>query len=111
MVMSPELERAINQTKKLFQARDRSEDWGRNIIEGSRGITSEKDWTLYYSYLTNPTRFDPTATLETLDLNEKIAPPLRPNLTSSRTGTEPISIFITDARRRKRKRKNDLLSI
>ena len=75
MGMSPELERAINQTKKLFQARDRSEDWGRNIIEGSRGITSEKDWTLYYSYLTNPTRFDPTATLETLDLNEKIAPP------------------------------------
>ena len=70
--MSPELSQAIERTKKLFKTRDHSEDWGRNIIDGSKGIHTQEDWTLYYSYLTNPHRFDPTKKLETVDPNYKI---------------------------------------
>ena len=73
--MTPELEQAIKLTAELFKSRDRSEDWSRNIVEGSRGITTVHDWTLYYAYLSNPDKFDPTATYETLDINAKIAPP------------------------------------
>ena len=70
--MSPELAKAIEQTQKLFKTRDRAEDWGRNILEGSKGITTERDWTLYYSYLTNPSEFNPEADLKPLDPNEVI---------------------------------------
>jgi len=70
--MSPELTKALEQTRELFRTRDRAEDWGRNILEGSKGLTTEGDWTKYYSYLTNPGAFNPDVDLETLDPNEVI---------------------------------------
>ena len=74
-MVSSELDQAIKRTAELFKSRDRSEDWSRNIIEGSRGLTSVHDWTLYYAYLSTPDKFDPTATYETLDVNAEIEPP------------------------------------
>ena len=67
--MSPELATAIDATNLLFKERRRAEDWGRNIIEGSRGLTAVSDWTKYYSYLTNPAAFDPDQELEVMDPN------------------------------------------
>ena len=72
--MTPELAAAIARTRKFFETRSHSNDWGRNIVEGSFGITSQEDWTAYYSYLTNPDGFDPEAKLETLDPHENIKP-------------------------------------
>ena len=74
--MSPELEKALARTVKLFKTRDRSEDWSRNIIEGSEGITDTKDWTLYYHFLSNPKKFDPSnVCTETLDPDIEIPLP------------------------------------
>ena len=61
--MSPELEQAIARTEKLFKTRGCAEDWSRNIIEGSAGLATQRDWLLYYSFLTNPGGFDPNANL------------------------------------------------
>ena len=87
--MSPELTQAIERTKQLFKARDHSEDWGRNILEGSQGLSSQKDWTLYYSYLTNPQKFDPNMVLETVDPNYVIeAPPDELEVITHKNGTD-----------------------
>ena len=77
--MTPELETAISRTKELFHDRDTAEDWGRNIIEGSEGLETQRDWTLYYSFLNNPTEFDENLELSVLNPNEVI-PPLRDDL-------------------------------
>ena len=74
--MTPELVQAMTKTVNLFKNRDRSEDWSRNIIEGSSGITSERDWTLYYAFLTNPANFsESNVCLETINPNETIPLP------------------------------------
>ena len=74
--MSPELEKAMSRTAELFKKRNRSEDWSRNIIEGSEGITAKEDWTLYYHFLSNPEKFDPSnACMETMDPNVEIPLP------------------------------------
>ena len=87
--MSPELTQAIERTKQLFKARDHSQDWGRNILEGSKGLTTQEDWTLYYSYLTNPQQFDPNAVLETVDPNYVIeAPPDELEVVTHKNGTD-----------------------
>jgi len=87
--MSPELKAAINKTERLFKKRDRAEDWGRNIIEASRGITSMNDWTLFYSYLTNPDHFDPEQKIETLNVNAVIeGPPDGMEVLTYKNGTD-----------------------
>ena len=87
--MSPELAAAIKNTERLFKKRDRAEDWGRNIIEASREINSMNDWTLFYSYLTNPENFDPTQKIETLDVNTKIeGPPAGMKVETFKNGTD-----------------------
>ena len=87
--MSPELTAAIKNTERLFKTRDRAEDWGRNIIEASRGIKSMDDWTLFYSFLTNPDNFDPAQKIEALDVNTKIeGPPAGMKVVTYRNGTD-----------------------
>ena len=73
--MSPELRAAIERTKNLFLERKRSEDWGANIIEGSAGISTLKDWTKFYSFLSNPDAFDPNVDLPTINGDEIIEGP------------------------------------
>ena len=96
--MTPELAIAMERTKKLFHERDTAEDWGRNIIEGSAGLKTEHDWTLYYSYLTNPNGFDETVCQSTLNPNE-IIPPLPEGLVAeeTRNGTD-IHILIKNVK-------------
>ena len=72
--MSVELLKAMAKTAELFGSRSRPEDWGRNIVEGSKGLKTERDWTLYYSYLFNPETFDPEAVIETIDPTFKVEP-------------------------------------
>ena len=87
--MSPELKEAIQHTKQLFQKRTRSEDWGRNIIEGSSNIKSIKDWTKYYSFLTNPNHFDPENEPVPMDIDTEIeAPDPRYDIIEHRNGTD-----------------------
>ena len=92
--MSPELKAAINKTERLFKKRDRAEDWGRNIIEASQGITSLNDWTLFYSFLTNPNHFDPTQKTETLDVNAVIeGPPAGMKVEIFKNGTDVDIVY------------------
>ena len=74
--MTPELANAIRQTQDNFGRRDRAEDWSRNIIESSKGLKTQKDWTLYYAFLSNPTHFDPTAEHTTITGDETFEAPL-----------------------------------
>lgn len=61
--MSPELEMALARTQRLFKERKASEDWAQNIIEGAAGLSTQRDWMLYYSFLANPGEFNPDAVL------------------------------------------------
>ena len=74
--MSPELEKAIARTQKLFRERDASEDWARNIIEGGAGLSTQRDWLLFYSFLTNPGEFNPDADL--VPAEDVVIPPPDP---------------------------------
>lgn len=92
--MSPELTAAIKKTERLFKERDSAEDWGRNIIEASREINSMNDWTLFYSYLTNPDHFDPAQKLETLDVNAEIeGPPAGMKIETYKNGTDVDIVY------------------
>ena len=92
--MSPELTAAIEKTERLFKTRDLAEDWGRNIIEASRGITSMDDWTLFYSYLTNPNNFDPEQKIDALDVNTKIeGPPAGMKVVTYINGTDVDIVY------------------
>ena len=89
--MSVELEKAMARTAELFESRSRPEDWGRNIVEGSKGLKTDRDWTLYYSYLFNPETFDPEAVIETIDPTLEIeALPKELIMESRKNGTEII---------------------
>ena len=72
--MSVELLKAMQKTAELFEARSRPEDWGRNIVEGSKDLKTQGDWTLYYSYLFNPDTFNPEAVIDTINPAHEIEP-------------------------------------
>ena len=52
------LHRCFNQTKELFQRKTQSEDWAENIITGSQGLTTQRQWKHYYVWLANPKNYD-----------------------------------------------------
>ena len=58
---------AIDRVKKLFKDRSDPGFWADNIIEASRDLTSKHDWSRFYSYITNPTTYNPNETIVTLD--------------------------------------------
>ena len=88
---SQELADAMELTAELFKTRQKPQDWGRNLIEGSIGLKTERDWTLFYSFIFNPGDFDANAEIETIDPNEQIEG-YPPELTveERRNGTETI---------------------
>ena len=89
--MSEELAKAMAKTAELFGSRSRPEDWGRNIVEGSKGLKTDRDWTLYYSYLFNPETFDPEAEIDTIDPTFKVEPlPKGLVMEQRKNGTEII---------------------
>ena len=54
------LQKAIALTVDLFKRRTDSEDWVRNIVEGSKTLTTPLQWTHFYTFLTNPKGYDET---------------------------------------------------
>ena len=98
--MSPELKDAIERTMKLFLTRDHALDWSRNIIDGSAGLHSQSDWTRYYSFLNNPTHFDPDMEVKPMDVDEHVdlTPPPEFTVVKHQNGNEMIIEY-----RRKRK--------
>ena len=65
--MTEDLQLAIKRVDELFNDRDGADWWADNIIEASRHLTDPNDHTLFYSYLSNPSQFDPNAKLEVID--------------------------------------------
>ena len=59
--------KSIDKLKQLFKEHNHPEDWSDNIIKASRNLSSKRDWSLFYSYLSNPKEFDPTKQIVTLD--------------------------------------------
>ena len=89
--MSIELAEAMEKTAELFESRSRPEDWGMNIVEGSKGLKTERDWTLYYSYLFNPKTFNKDAVIETINPEFEIEPlPKGLVMETQQNGTETI---------------------
>ena len=70
--MTEDLQRAIELVTKLFDERDGADWWSANIIEASRHLKEQNDWSPFYSYLANPECFDPNAKLEVIDDKMKI---------------------------------------
>ena len=70
--MTEDLKLAIELVTKLFDERDGADWWSTNIIEASRHLKEQNDWSLFYSYLANPECFDPNAKLEVIDDKMKI---------------------------------------
>ena len=91
--MSPELRQALTQTRDLFKDRCTSDDWGRNIIEGSYGIKTERDWLLYYSFLANPEAFDENAELVPSKIEPVAPPPNEFNITYHDNGNETTIVY------------------
>ena len=45
---------ARDRTLELFRVRPGYQDWSQNLEEGSAGLTTDEDWTLFYQFLANP---------------------------------------------------------
>ena len=65
--MDSELQYAIDTANDLFKTRDSPKFWADNIIEASQHIKKKKNWTKFYAYMANPTAFNPSDDLKTLE--------------------------------------------
>ena len=65
--MNADLELAIEKLNRLFNDRDSAEWWSQNIIDASQHLKQQEDWTKFYAYMANPTTFDASSNLPTLD--------------------------------------------
>ena len=79
--MDYELQLAIDKANKLFKERDSAEWWSQNIIDASNHITKQSNWTKFYSFIANPTMFDPNIELPTFDPMQVEVPRLPDGLT------------------------------
>ena len=52
------LEGVFRKTLDLFKKRNTSEDWSRNLVEGSRGLRTRLQWKHFYAFLANPRGYD-----------------------------------------------------
>ena len=50
---------AIRDTEAMFRAHSSAEDWANNIVNGSRSLKTDEQWTQYYAYLASPANYDP----------------------------------------------------
>ena len=92
---------AIKNHKILIKERPGYQDWSQNIIDATTGLSDFKDWTIFYSYLTQAPRFfDPDKEIVTLRDLDKIPeiPEYPAELTTEtfHNGTEKI-IYVTRA--------------
>ena len=60
-------EESIKTLQTLQKLRNSPEWWSANIIDSSKNLTTKRDWSLFYLYLTNPAKFDPNSEIVTLD--------------------------------------------
>lgn len=65
-----QLKEAIEKTTNLFRNRTHANDWSRNIIEGSAGLKTKQQWGRFYKWMSNPTHFKLTDTVEYMDVDE-----------------------------------------
>ena len=91
--MSPELEKAIARTQRLFKERDTSEDWSQNIIEGAAGLSTQRDWLLFYSFLSNPGEFNPEADLVAAEEVDIPAPDPRYKIVEYQNGSDTTIVY------------------
>ena len=56
--MTADISTAIKETTELFRKRGSAEDWSNNIIEGSRSLKTDQEYTNYYAWLASPQTFD-----------------------------------------------------
>ena len=68
-------EEAIAKLKVLLKKNNTPDCWADNLMRASAGLTEPRDWTLFYSWITNPREFDPDKEIETLAQLETIPQP------------------------------------
>ena len=73
--MNPPWKEAIDKLTELFKKNTSPECWSDNLIKASSHLKDPKDWTLFYSYITNPRDFDPNKKIKTLN-DMKTLPPI-----------------------------------
>ena len=52
------LQRCFVKTQGLFSTRKQSESWADNIIDGSDGLKTPREWKHFYVWLANPRGYD-----------------------------------------------------
>ena len=88
--MNDELQFAINKVQELFKERNTAEWWSQNIIDASIHLTKQSDWTKFYTYIANPSRFDVNQELPAFDPMKVDMPDLPQELTEKvyKNGTD-----------------------
>ena len=51
------LKQAFKKTTDLFKRRNTTEDWARNLRDGSSELTTKLQWTHFYTFLANPRKY------------------------------------------------------
>ena len=75
------LDRAIAKHQELIIERDSPEFWADNIIDASKFLESDNDWTIFYAYLGDKDNYDKTKTYVTMnDVECDPIPPCHPLL-------------------------------
>ena len=65
--MNPPWKVAIDKLTQLFKENTSPDSWADNLIKASKNLKNKRDWTLFYSYITNPREFDPEKEIKTLE--------------------------------------------
>jgi hypothetical protein len=65
--MNPPWKVAIDKLTQLFKENTSPDCWADNLIKASAHLKDKRDWTLFYSYITNPRDFDPNQEIKTLE--------------------------------------------
>jgi len=65
--MDEELKVAIDRLNTLLKERNSPEWWSDNIIDASKDLKKKKNWTKFYSYMSNPEAFDHTVEHKTIE--------------------------------------------
>ena len=96
------IDAAIEKINKLLSERNSPEWWAQNVIDSSRLLETQRDWTLFYSYLVDPKNFDKNRHKEfktMLDIPIPEEPKLHPDLVEERFQNGPHDTIIIVRRR------------
>ena len=64
--MNPPWKDAIDKLTELFKKNTSPDCWADNLIKASKNLKAPRDWTLFYSYITNPREFDANKIIKTI---------------------------------------------